>query len=164
MRESNSQALRDLQDVFQQAAINYNVDPATHVIPGAPPRVPLNALPKPASPAASPRVGTIEPSRNHLPSSLLTEPSVIQGCMTAPRHLLCQNNWISWENLFHHNVSCHIKARVQTHQRSEPHPCHSSNHTDHSEWLPFGTLLTMTPLHATHKVAHRYGPLLRRPS
>ncbi len=62
MHKSTIQALRDLQDVFQQAAINYNADPATHIIPAAPPKVPSNTLPKPASPATSPRVGTIAPS------------------------------------------------------------------------------------------------------
>jgi hypothetical protein len=45
MGESTIQALRDLQDVFQQAAINYNADLTTHVTPAAPPRVPLNTLP-----------------------------------------------------------------------------------------------------------------------
>jgi hypothetical protein len=70
MRESTIQALSDLQDVFQQAAINYNADSATHVIPAAPPRVPPDTLPEPASPATSPRVGTIEPSPQ--PSPLLS--------------------------------------------------------------------------------------------
>jgi hypothetical protein len=59
MRASTIQALSDLQVVFQQAAINYNTDPATHVIPEAPPRVPPNTLPEHAAPATSPRVGTI---------------------------------------------------------------------------------------------------------
>jgi hypothetical protein len=62
MRKSTIQALSNLQDVLQQAAINYNADYATHVIPAAPPRVPLDTLPKPGSPATSPRVGPIEPS------------------------------------------------------------------------------------------------------
>jgi hypothetical protein len=62
MCKSTIQALSNLRDVFQQAAINYNMDPATHVIPAAPPRVPPNTLPEPASPATSPRVGTIPPS------------------------------------------------------------------------------------------------------
>jgi hypothetical protein len=62
IHKSTIQALRDLQDVFQQAAINYNLDPATHVTPAAPPRVPLTTLPEPAPPATSPRVGTIAPS------------------------------------------------------------------------------------------------------
>jgi hypothetical protein len=62
MRESTIQALSDLQDVFHQAAINYNADPATCVIPEASPRVPPTSLPEPASPAISPRVGTIAPS------------------------------------------------------------------------------------------------------
>ncbi len=60
MHESTIQALSDLQDVFQQAAINYNADPTTHVILAASPKVPLNALPEPASPTAPPRVGTIK--------------------------------------------------------------------------------------------------------
>jgi hypothetical protein len=50
MHKSTIQALSDLQDVFQQAAINYNADSATHVIQVAPPRVPPNARPKPSSP------------------------------------------------------------------------------------------------------------------
>ncbi len=62
MCESTIQALSHLKDVFQQAVINYNTDPATHVIQAAPPRVPLDARPKPASPATPPRVGTIKPS------------------------------------------------------------------------------------------------------
>jgi hypothetical protein len=62
MRESTIQALSDLQDVFQQAAIKYNVDLATHVIQAACPRVPPDARPKPASPTTHPRVGTIKPS------------------------------------------------------------------------------------------------------
>jgi hypothetical protein len=70
MHESTIQALSDLQDVFQQAAINYNSDPATHVTPAAPPRVPPTTLPKSASPATSPRVGTIPPSPQ--PSPLLS--------------------------------------------------------------------------------------------
>jgi hypothetical protein len=57
--ESTIQALSNLQDVFQQAAINYNADPATHVTPAAPPRVPLDILPKPAIPATSSRVHDI---------------------------------------------------------------------------------------------------------
>jgi hypothetical protein len=61
-RKSTIQALSDLQDVFQQATINYNVDPTTHVIQAAPPSVPLDAHPKPASPATPPRVGTIKSS------------------------------------------------------------------------------------------------------
>jgi hypothetical protein len=70
MRESTIQALSNLQDVFQQAAINYNADPATHVTPTAPPKVPPDARTKPASPATPPRVGTIEPSPR--PSLLLS--------------------------------------------------------------------------------------------
>jgi hypothetical protein len=62
MRESTIQALSDLQDVFQQATINYNADPDTHVIPAALPGVPPTTLPEPAFPATSPRVGTIAPS------------------------------------------------------------------------------------------------------
>jgi hypothetical protein len=62
MHKSTIQALSNLQDVFQQAAINYNADPATHVIQAAPPMVPPDARPKPASPATPPRVGTIKPS------------------------------------------------------------------------------------------------------
>jgi hypothetical protein len=53
MHESTIQALSDLKDVFQKAIIYYNADPATHVIPAAPPRVPLDARPEPASPATS---------------------------------------------------------------------------------------------------------------
>jgi hypothetical protein len=94
MQESTIQALSNLQDVFQQAAINYNADPTTHVIQAAPPRVPLDARPKPSSPTTPPRVGTIKPSPCPSPSSL-EEPSVIQGCMTAPQHLLCRLDWIS---------------------------------------------------------------------
>jgi hypothetical protein len=67
-----------------------------------------------------------------IPSSL-QEPSVIQGCMTASRHLLCQLDWISWKILFPCNVSCHDKAHGQTHLRSEPHPCHLNNHTNYSK-------------------------------
>jgi hypothetical protein len=74
MRESTIQALRNFQDVFQQAAINYNVDPATHVIQAAPPRVPPDARPEPASPATPPRVGTIKPSPR--PSPLLSTGTV----------------------------------------------------------------------------------------
>ncbi len=59
MNKSMIQALSNVQDVFQQAAINYNADPATHVTPAAPPRVPLDTLPEPASPARSPRVHDI---------------------------------------------------------------------------------------------------------
>ena len=59
MHESTIQALSNLQDVFQQATINYNVDPATHVTPAAPPRVPPDTLPKPATPVTSPRVHDI---------------------------------------------------------------------------------------------------------
>jgi hypothetical protein len=62
MRESTIQALSNLQDVFQQATISYNADPTTHVIQAAPPRVPLDAHPEPASPATPPRVGAIKPS------------------------------------------------------------------------------------------------------
>ncbi len=62
MCESTIQTLSNLQDVFQQAAINYNTDPTTHVNQAAPPRVPLHKRPKPASPATPPRVGTIKPS------------------------------------------------------------------------------------------------------
>jgi hypothetical protein len=62
IHKSTTQALSDLQDVFQQAAINYNMDPATHVIQVAPPKVPPDARPEPASPATPPRVGTIKPS------------------------------------------------------------------------------------------------------
>ncbi len=62
MRESTIQALSNLQDVFQQANINYNVDPTTHVIQAAPPRVPLDTRPEPPSPATPPRAGTIKPS------------------------------------------------------------------------------------------------------
>jgi hypothetical protein len=43
---------------------------ATHVIPAAPPRVPPETLPEPASPATSPRVGTIAPYPR--PSPLLS--------------------------------------------------------------------------------------------
>ncbi len=56
MRKSTIQALGNLQDVFQQATINYNADPATHVTPAALPRVPPDTLPEPSSPATSPRV------------------------------------------------------------------------------------------------------------
>ncbi len=59
MCESTIQALSDLQDVFQKATINYNADPATHVTPTAPPRVPPDTLPEPASPVTSPRVHDI---------------------------------------------------------------------------------------------------------
>jgi hypothetical protein len=59
MHKSTIQALSNLQDVFQQAAINHNVDPATHVTPAAPPRVPPDTLPEPATPATSPRVHAI---------------------------------------------------------------------------------------------------------
>jgi hypothetical protein len=62
MCESTIEALSNLQDVFQQAAINYNADPATHVIQAAPPRVPPDVCPEPASPPTPPRVGTIKPS------------------------------------------------------------------------------------------------------
>ncbi len=62
MCKSTIQALSNLQDVFQQAAINYNADPTTHAIQTAPPRVSPDARPKPASPATHPRVGTIKPS------------------------------------------------------------------------------------------------------
>jgi hypothetical protein len=74
LRESTIQALSDLQDVFQQAAINYNTDPATHVIQAAPLRVPPDAPPKPASPATPPRVGIIKPSPQ--PSPLLSTGTV----------------------------------------------------------------------------------------
>jgi hypothetical protein len=57
--ESTIQALSNLQDIFQQAAINYNMDLATHVTPAAPPRVPPDTLPEPASPVISPRVHDI---------------------------------------------------------------------------------------------------------
>ncbi len=70
MHESTIQALSNLQDVFQQATIYYNPDLATHVIPAAPPRVPLDARPEPAFPTTPPRVGTIEPSPR--PSPLLS--------------------------------------------------------------------------------------------
>jgi hypothetical protein len=56
MHKSTIQALSDLQDVFHQATINYNADPATHVTPAAPPRVPLDTFPEPASPATSPKL------------------------------------------------------------------------------------------------------------
>jgi hypothetical protein len=69
MHESSIQALSDLQDVFQKAAINYNMDPATHVTPAAPPRVPLDTLPEPASPATSPRVHDI-PTTSVVPTRL----------------------------------------------------------------------------------------------
>jgi hypothetical protein len=59
MHKSTIQALSNLQDVFQQATINYNANSATHVTPAAPPRVPLDILPKPATPATSPRVHDI---------------------------------------------------------------------------------------------------------
>jgi hypothetical protein len=59
MHKSTIQALSNLKDVFQQAAINYNTDPTTHVTPAAPPRVPPDTLPKPAIPATSPRVHDI---------------------------------------------------------------------------------------------------------
>jgi len=70
MRKSTIQALSNLKDVFQQATINYNADLATHVIPEAPPSVPPDARPKPASPATPPRVGNIKPSPQ--PSPLLS--------------------------------------------------------------------------------------------
>ncbi len=79
MCKSTIQALSNLQDVFQQAAINYNLDPATHVIPAAPPRVPPDTVPEPASPATSPRVGTIKPSPQ--PSPLLST----HGTVNDPR-------------------------------------------------------------------------------
>jgi hypothetical protein len=69
MHQSTIQALRDLQDVFQQAVINYNANPATHVTPAAPPRVPLDILPKPATPATSPRVHDI-PNTPVVPTQL----------------------------------------------------------------------------------------------
>ncbi len=70
MQEFTIQALSNLQHVFQQATINYNVDPIARVIQAAPTRVPLDALSKPASPATPPRVGTIKPSSQ--PSPLLS--------------------------------------------------------------------------------------------
>jgi hypothetical protein len=69
MCESTIQALSDLQDVFQQAAINYNADPTTHVTPAAPPRVPLDTLPESASPVTSPRVHAI-PTTPIVPTQL----------------------------------------------------------------------------------------------
>jgi hypothetical protein len=108
MRESTIQALSNLQDVFQQAAVNYNADPATHVTQAAPPRVPPDTLPEPASPVTSPRVHAIS-----------TTPIV-------PTRL------DFWKILFPPNKYRHGKAHGQTHQRSKPHPCHSSNQTNHS--------------------------------
>jgi hypothetical protein len=70
MSEFTIKALSDLQDVSQQTAINYNVNPATHVIPAAPPKVPPNKLPEPTSPDTSPRVGIIALSPQ--PSLLLS--------------------------------------------------------------------------------------------
>jgi hypothetical protein len=116
MHESTIQAFSNVQDIFQQAAINYNVDPTTHVIPEAPPRVPLDTLPEPASPATSERVGTIKNRLlDHLPSSQLTEPPMIQECMTSPKHLLCQHDWTSWKILFPCNEYCHGKGHGRTH-------------------------------------------------
>jgi hypothetical protein len=69
MHKSTIQALSNLQDVFQQAAINYNADPATHVTPAAPPRVPPDILPEPAIPATSPRVHDI-PNTPVVPTQL----------------------------------------------------------------------------------------------
>jgi hypothetical protein len=69
MPKSTIQALSDLQDVFQHAAINNNVDPTTHVTPAAPPRVPQNTLPEPATPATSPRVHDI-PNTPVVPTQL----------------------------------------------------------------------------------------------
>jgi hypothetical protein len=144
MRKSTIQALSNLQDVFQQAAINYNTDPTTHVIQAAPPRVPLDARPKLASPATPKRVGTIKPSPP--PSRLLSTGTVSDPRVRdTPQHLLCQLNWISWKILFPHNVSHHDKSHGQTHLR-------------------FDALLMTTPLRATHEVAHRSSQSLSRPS
>jgi hypothetical protein len=79
MHESTIQALSNLQDVFQKAAINYNVDPTTHVTPTAPPRVPPDTLPEPASPVTSPRVHDI-PTTPVVPTRLdfLEDPLSLQ--------------------------------------------------------------------------------------
>jgi hypothetical protein len=69
MCKSTIQALSNLQKKIQQATINYNVDPATHVTPAAPPRVPLDTLPEPASPATSSRVHDI-PTTPVVPAQL----------------------------------------------------------------------------------------------
>jgi hypothetical protein len=69
MHESTIQALSNLKDVFQQAAINYNMDPITHVTPAAPPRVPPDTLSEPATPATSPRVHDI-PNTPVVPTQL----------------------------------------------------------------------------------------------
>ena len=54
MQAPTIQVLQDLQNVFQQAAINYNSDPLTHVIPDDDPRVPVDINPS-LSPATPPR-------------------------------------------------------------------------------------------------------------
>jgi hypothetical protein len=69
MHEFTIQALSNLQDVFQQATINYNADPATHVTTAAPPRVPPDTLTEPATPATSPRMHDI-PNTPVVPTQL----------------------------------------------------------------------------------------------
>jgi hypothetical protein len=132
MHKSTIQALSNLHDVFQQAAINYNVDPTTHVIQTVPPRVLLDARPKPASPATHPRVGTIKPSPRPFPllsTGTVSDPRGHDSPMTPV--VPTQLDFLE-DSLFP-QVSCHDKAHSQTHLRSEPHPCHSNNHTNHSK-------------------------------
>ncbi len=130
MRKSTIQALSNLQDVFQQAAINYNLDPATHVTPAAPPRVPPNALPETASPATSPRVGTIAPSSQ--PSPLLSNHRTVNNprvhdipkTPVVPTRLDFKDNSLSPQRVLS------WQSPEPNHQKSKPHPCHSN--TDHS--------------------------------
>jgi len=134
MHKSTIQALSNLQDVFQQANINYNVDPTTHVIQAAPPRVSPDACPELASPATPPRVGTIEPSPQ--PSPLLStnrtvSDSRVHDKPTTPV-VLTQLDFLE-DSFPPCNVSCHNKALRQTHLRSEPHPHHPNNHANHSK-------------------------------
>jgi hypothetical protein len=163
MCESTTQALSDLQDVFQQAAIKYNADPATHVIQAAPPRVPPDAHPEPASPTTPPSLGTIEPSPQ--PSPLLStrtvsDPRVHDGPMLPV--VLTQLDFLE-DSL---SLQC-----VSPRKSSQPNPpkvqAPSSplkQHTNHSKQLPFGTPSTMMHLRATHEAPHRHGLSLRRPS
>jgi hypothetical protein len=78
MQAPTIQVLQDLQNVFQQAAINYNSDPLTHVIPDDDPRVPVDINPS-LSPATPPRVG--QPRM----SSRLTPSRTIQTNARSPR-------------------------------------------------------------------------------
>ncbi len=85
MQAPTIQALSDLQQIFQQSATRYNMDPTMHVIPNDPPRVPVDTNPSITFPGHTSKG---EPTTNVSPTiaHLLHTPQCLCSKGGAPGH------------------------------------------------------------------------------